>query len=505
MSVVPGYDYVLSGTGWPNPSHITYSIAPDGVLWDHGINNLNATFNAKFGTSGIWERQLALALATWESVANINIVPVADGLYPLNTLGLSQGDSRFGDIRFGGYAFLDTTITLAQTYFPPPQGSTEAGDVELNTSMNFNIGSTYDLYSVVLHETGHSLGLDEAPNPAEVMATDYGGVRDGLETGDIAGIQAIYGARTLDGYQSQGIGIGPGDPIELSSNLAATNQAVISEVSLSSIGSTEYYSFVAPSYTKGTLQVTAAAGNISMLSPQVSIYNSSGTLLARASNPSAWSDNVTATVPAVVPGQRYDVAVTGDTGTYFDVGAYQLVVSLPQSAPPNSPAPAPTPVVPTPTPTPQPPPPVASPKPLATNTSPQTATRLGRVTQTILPNLSFNSGLTVEYFDFESGARGRLPAQRSGSFDPGIQRSRKVDSPWHEPGERFQFPGGDGLLPQGQTGNQSSRDKLQPVGQSQVSTRDGSQDDAISQALDDLGHAANATWGAPIIDAGSGY
>jgi Matrixin len=413
MSVVPGYDYVLTGYSWPNPSHITYSIAPDGVWWDHGINNLNATFNAKFGTSGIWERQIALALATWESVANINIVPVADGPYDLNTLGLPQGDPRFGDVRFGGYTFPDTTTTLAETYFPPPQGSTAAGDVEINTSMNYNIGATYDLYSVVLHETGHSLGLNEAPNPAEVMATDYGGLRTGLEPGDIAGIQAIYGARTLDGYQSQGIGIGPGDPIDLSSSLASSNQAVISGVSLSSIGSAEYYSFEAPSYASGTLQVTAAAGTISMLSPQVSVYNASGTLLAQASNPSAWSDNVTATVPSVVPGQRYYLTVTGDTGTFFDVGAYQLVVSLPQSSPPNSPAPTPPTVLPTPSPS--QPSPVVSPPPSATNTSPQTATRLGRVTQTTLPNLSFNSGLTVEYFDFQSSAAGAYQLNAPGA------------------------------------------------------------------------------------------
>src|SRR5271157_2967406 len=177
LLATPGVDYVVTGYSWPNPSHITYSIAPDGVFWDHGTNVLNSTFNAKFGTSGIWERQIALALATWESVANINIVPVSDGPYDYNTLGLAQGDPRFGDIRFGGYTFPDTTITLAQTCFPPPNGSTAAGDVEINTSMNFNIGSTYDLYSVVLHETGHSLGLNEAPNPAEVMAIDYGGLR----------------------------------------------------------------------------------------------------------------------------------------------------------------------------------------------------------------------------------------------------------------------------------------------------------------------------------------
>ena len=254
----------------------------------------------------------------------------------------------------------------------------------------------------MLHETGHSLGLNEAPNPAEVMVLDYGGVRTGLQPGDIAGIQAIYGPRRLDSHQAQGIGLGFGDPIDLTAGLATSHETVTSGVSLASIGSTEYYSFVAPSYATGSLQVTAAAGNISMLSPQVSIYNTSGTLLARAKNPTGWSDNVTATIPNVVPGQRYEVAVTGDTGTYFDVGAYQLVVSLPQSSAPVAPPSTPTPVTPTPV---SPTPPVDSP-PLATNTSPQTATRLGWVTQTTLPNLTFNSESTVEYFDFQSSGAG---------------------------------------------------------------------------------------------------
>src|SRR5215468_11281091 len=52
----PGYDYNLSGLQWPDPSHITASIAPDGVWWDHGVNDLNAGFTARFGNAA-WPRQ----------------------------------------------------------------------------------------------------------------------------------------------------------------------------------------------------------------------------------------------------------------------------------------------------------------------------------------------------------------------------------------------------------------------------------------------------------------
>ena len=157
------------------------------------------------------------------------------------------------------------------------------------------------------------------------MSALYGGVRSGLQAGDIAGIQAIYGARTPDAYQSRGLGVSLASPIDVTASLAASSQVVVSSVSLASVGDVEYYSFVAPAGSGESLQVTAAAANVSMLSPQVSLYDAAGNLLAQASNPAAWSDNVTASLPALVPGQRYEIAVTGATHGYFDVGAYQLL------------------------------------------------------------------------------------------------------------------------------------------------------------------------------------
>src|SRR5271166_424615 len=401
LLATPGVDYVVTGYSWPNPSHITYSIAPDGVFWDHGTNVLNSTFNAKFGTSGIWEAQIARALATWESVANINIVPVADGPYDENTLGLAQGDPRFGDIRIGGYPYVDNTTTLSLTYFPPPQGSTAAGDVEINTAMPYAIGSDYDFYSVMLHEFGRSLGLDAPTNPAEVMYINYQGIRTGLAPGDIAGIQAIYGARPFDQYQANGLGVGFGAPIDLTSSLGLSNQVTLPNLSLQSIGDSEYFSFVAPSYASGNLQISAIATQISMLSPKVSLYDGNGDLLGQASNPSAWSDTVTVTAPSVVPGQRYYVVVSGATGGVFDAGNYDLSVTLPTSSPVASP-PAPIPTTPAPSPAPI----SAPPDRFEPNNTPASATPLGRVTQITVSGLSFTTGADLDYFRFQTGSTG---------------------------------------------------------------------------------------------------
>src|SRR4029077_1470156 len=79
-------------------------------------------------------------------------------------------------------------------------GTTWSGDVVLNSSQPFAIGNQagrYDLFSVLLHEAGHVFGLDDSTSAGSAMNPTYA-YHSQLSTSDIAGLQALYGARQAD-------------------------------------------------------------------------------------------------------------------------------------------------------------------------------------------------------------------------------------------------------------------------------------------------------------------
>ena len=87
----PGSDFTLMGGQWNNAETITYSFPPDGVAWDTGTNNLNASLNAEYGGTG-WQSLVAKALQTWAAVTNLNFTQVSDGPYGFNVAGVNQDD-----------------------------------------------------------------------------------------------------------------------------------------------------------------------------------------------------------------------------------------------------------------------------------------------------------------------------------------------------------------------------------------------------------------------------
>src|SRR5262249_16447383 len=143
----------------------------------------------------------------WAQRTNINFTVVSDNGAAWGGGNYQQGDPGYGDIRIGGYNF--GSSPLAWAYQPPPaKNFSIADDVFLNTSQRFNIGTTYDLFTVGTHEIGHALGLDHSTaTSAAIMYATYNGVKSALSSDDVAGIESIYSAgqpRSPDAYNSGG-------------------------------------------------------------------------------------------------------------------------------------------------------------------------------------------------------------------------------------------------------------------------------------------------------------
>ena len=195
--------YSASGNIWPNPQLVTISFMPDGTNLGGGVSsNLFAAFNGKSSLAGNWQNIILQAAQTWAQQTNVNFAVVPDDGAPEGSGPDEQGASGVGDIRIGGYNF--GASTLALTYQPPSANNFSiAGDVTFNTGQSFNVGSTYDLFTVAMHEFGHALGLNESSVSSAVEYATYTGRKTGLASDDIAGIRSIYSRGRAHGGRIQ--------------------------------------------------------------------------------------------------------------------------------------------------------------------------------------------------------------------------------------------------------------------------------------------------------------
>ncbi len=163
------------GNGWAGPSHGSATI---GYVFSQMTAQLPATET---------ETAIKQAMAQWAQVAQLTWV---QGTNPnaSQTVNIFFATYAHGD----GYPFTGPTGVLAHTFYPaPPNPEPIAGDMHINDSYTWEIGANMDVFSVALHELGHSLGLGHSDDPSDVMYPYYKIVTT-LNSGDIAAVQTLY-------------------------------------------------------------------------------------------------------------------------------------------------------------------------------------------------------------------------------------------------------------------------------------------------------------------------
>ena len=157
----------------------------------------------------------AAAFDRWAAVTPLTFREVADCGLAFNHPSCTTPDIR---IRFGsgdhGMGSSDPNFdgtggTVAHAYGPnlDAWNYTAGGDIHLDEAETWRVnGSFLDLQTVLLHETGHALGLNHtnrscsgAPGPNRpIMCSVLTGAQRVLSSDDISGIQSLYGQNRPD-------------------------------------------------------------------------------------------------------------------------------------------------------------------------------------------------------------------------------------------------------------------------------------------------------------------
>lgn len=193
--------------GFPSLGDATWSIMGAGLT---EVPVVVDAFNHLGVTQDI--TALGLGLSSFESMIDsmLNLWGDVSGFSNLGQVTDSgsnvAGSNATGDIRIAAWDIANPN-TLAHAFQPGTEAifgaiGSVGGDLHFDVGRSFvddpnANSSTYDIFTVALHELGHALGLGHSTVAGSAMQAVYAGSRRSLSADDIAGINSIYGPAPL--------------------------------------------------------------------------------------------------------------------------------------------------------------------------------------------------------------------------------------------------------------------------------------------------------------------
>ncbi|MDK1031403.1 MAG: matrixin family metalloprotease [Planctomycetia bacterium] len=180
-------DYVLNGDGWDGPGQGSISL---GYYFANSTGDMDV---------GVQQSEVLRAMNVWSKYADITW-SAAGSAGQNATVDIGWYTRRHGDGPPSDPNFDGPGGVLAHAFYPaPPNPEPIGGDMHFDDAETWttSYSSNVHLYTIAVHELGHSLGIGHSNDDRAIMYAFYAGGAFGnaLATNDISAIRALYAAR----------------------------------------------------------------------------------------------------------------------------------------------------------------------------------------------------------------------------------------------------------------------------------------------------------------------